>query len=88
MAERNDFMLGWMSGWSAATSALTQSLQQALQGTGRAREMRIAQAALAETAGAKPSVAPRRRGRPPKSASGTQGQAPRRRRGRPRKKAT
>lgn len=83
MAERNDFMQGWMSGWAAATSALTQSLQQALQGTGRVREMRIAQSALAETAGDKPMSVPRRRGRPPKSAT----TPTRRRRGRPPKKA-
>ncbi len=82
MADRNDFMQGWMSGWAAATSALTQSLQQALQGSGRAREMRIAQAALADMSGNKPMTAPRRRGRPPKSATPA-----RRRRGRPKKSA-
>ncbi len=68
MADRNDFIQGWMSGWAPATSALTQSLQQALQGSGRAREMRIAQVALAETSGDKPATALRRRGRPAKSA--------------------
>ena len=82
MADRNEFMLGWMSGWAAATNALTQSLNQALQGGGSARAMRIA---LAETSGNKPSG--RRRGRPPKSAGMAQPQGPRRR-GRPRKVRT
>ena len=78
MADRNEFMQGWMSGWAAATSALTQSLSQALRSGG-------AGAALAETAGNKPSG--RRRGRPPKAAGMAQPQAPRRR-GRPPKAKT
>ncbi|HKW52874.1 MAG TPA: hypothetical protein VJO12_04220, partial [Stellaceae bacterium] len=63
MADQDEFMQGWMSGWAAATSALTQSLSQALRSGGSTRS---AAAALAETAGNKPSS--RRRGRPPKAA--------------------
>lgn len=80
MADRNEFMQGWMSGWAAATSALTQSLSQALtSGTS------VAVAALAETAGNKPTG--RRRGRPRKAAGMAQPQIPRRR-GRPPKAKT
>jgi hypothetical protein len=82
MADRNEFMQGWMSGWAAATSALTQSLGQALRSAGSTRG---AVAALAETAGNKPSV--RRRVRPPKAAGLAQPQTPRRR-GRPPKAKT
>jgi AT-hook transcription factor len=80
MADRSEFVRGWMSGWAAATSALTQSLSQALRsGTSGAV------AALAETAGNKPTG--RRRGRPPKAAGMAQPQTARRR-GRPPKAKT
>jgi hypothetical protein len=83
MADKNEFVLGWMSGWAAATNALTQSLNLPLQRGGSARAAPAA--ALAETSGNKP--AGRRRGRPPKSASMPQAQGPRRR-GRPPKLRT
>jgi hypothetical protein len=68
-----------MAGWVSATKTIVEAQQRALQAflpTARPLEE-----GLPATSGDKPSLAPRRRGRPPKSAGGTG----RPRRGRPRK---
>jgi len=70
-----------MAGWVSATKTIIEAQQRALQAflpTARRLE-----AGLPATSGDKPGLAPRRRGRPPKSAGGTG----RPRRGRPRKSA-
>lgn len=76
MARSKDFIEGWSMGWTAATQALLQSFDHFTAESGAANaglEM-----ARMEAAGSKP----RRRGRPPKSASLLPAE-PGRKRGRP-----
>jgi hypothetical protein len=68
-----------MAGWVSATKTMLEAQQRALQAfLPSARQL---EASLPATSGDKPDRAPRRRGRPPKSA----GETGRPRRGRPRK---
>jgi hypothetical protein len=70
-----------MAGWVSATKTILEAQQRALQAfLPGARRL---EASLPATAGDKPVAAPRRRGRPPKSA----GAPGRSRRGRPPKSA-
>jgi len=70
-----------MAGWANATKTILEAQQRALQALLPAARGR--DASLPATSGDKPGQAPRRRGRPPKSAGATG----RPRRGRPPKSA-
>lgn len=80
MAEERDYWAGWMDGWAAAS--------QAIFGARNPRARAPFEAALPEAAGNKPLVLPRRRGRPPKSATIAAASPAPRRRGRPPKNRT
>ena len=77
MEKQPDYWAGWMDGWAAATNAIF-SAQNRLHGA-QPSPQRL-EAVLPEAAGNKPG--PRRRGRPPKSATLAMPSPPRKR-GRP-----
>jgi hypothetical protein len=77
MQKQPDYWSAWMAGWVSATKTILAAQQRALE-MFLPRRRRAAEPALSATAGDKPAVTPRRRGRPRQSAA----TAPRRR-GRP-----
>lgn len=84
MRNQQDYWSAWMAGWVSATKTILEAQQRALESfLPLARQpMRLIEESQPSTAGDKPAMAPRRRGRPPKNP----GAAPRRR-GRPPKSA-
>jgi hypothetical protein len=81
MQKQSDYWSAWMAGWVSATKTILEAQQRALE-TFLPLPHRAVGRSLQATAGDKPALAPRRRGRPAKAAGG----APRRR-GRPPKSA-
>jgi hypothetical protein len=81
MQKQSDYWSAWMAGWVSATKTILAAQQRAFE-TFLPLPYRAAGRSLQATAGDKPAVASRRRGRPAKAAAG----APRRR-GRPPKSA-
>jgi len=84
MRQQSDYWSAWMAGWVAATKTLLEAQQRALQML-LPQQGAAFEAAQPETAGDKPPVTPRRRGRPPKTAAQT---TPRRRGRSPKAKRT
>jgi len=79
MASDHDYWTGWMDGWAAATNAIFS--QHRARGEQIPFRRPILEVSRPEAAGNKPQ-APRKRGRPPKTAT-LAAPSPPRRRGRP-----
>ena len=83
MWRMSNYWSAWMAGWAGAVKAILTAQQRALEPFLQVPQVPPAGTSLAATAGDKPRLPPRRRGRPPKSA----GPSTPRRRGRPPKGA-
>jgi hypothetical protein len=72
MRNQSDYWSAWMAGWVSATKSILAAQQRALEAflPLARRPLQSIEQSLPATAGDKPAMPARRRGRPPKSAAG------------------